>query len=332
LINLAGTKLLARVAMFGFICEIVGAVVVGAYLIFLHRTQPLTVIFDRYGAGGSGSYLPAFAAAILVGAYSCYGFEACGDVAEETADPSRAIPKAMRMTIYIGAGASLFIVLALLLGVPDIRAVISGQESDPIMTILKTSFGPTGAYFVVAVVFVSFLSNVLSIQAAVSRLLYAYARDHMIVGSHLLSRLSAESHIPGPALILSGLVPATIVGLGYFTENTLATIVSFCTAGIYIAFQMVVAAALYARFRGWQPSGAFALGRWGLFTNVTALLYGVFSIINILWPRGAEAHWYNHYSLLITVCGFVGAGAVYMLAGTPYERGQSPAGDAWEAP
>ena len=30
-----------------------------------------------------------------------YGFEACGDVAEETPDASRTIPKAIRMTIYV---------------------------------------------------------------------------------------------------------------------------------------------------------------------------------------------------------------------------------------
>src|ERR1700750_2271657 len=33
LINLAGTKILARVAMFGFICEIIGAIIVGGYLL-----------------------------------------------------------------------------------------------------------------------------------------------------------------------------------------------------------------------------------------------------------------------------------------------------------
>src|SRR5271154_7415140 len=35
--NVSGTRLLARVAMFGFICELVGAVAVGAYLILFAR-------------------------------------------------------------------------------------------------------------------------------------------------------------------------------------------------------------------------------------------------------------------------------------------------------
>jgi amino acid transporter len=49
----------------------------------------------------NGSYLPAFLAASLAGLFQYYGFEACGDVAEETPNPGKR-PKAMRMTIYIG--------------------------------------------------------------------------------------------------------------------------------------------------------------------------------------------------------------------------------------
>nr|BFE97933.1 hypothetical protein GCM10020185_84690 [Pseudomonas brassicacearum subsp. brassicacearum] len=40
-LNLSGTKLLARVAMFGFLCELVGALLIGGYLlIFLSATSP----------------------------------------------------------------------------------------------------------------------------------------------------------------------------------------------------------------------------------------------------------------------------------------------------
>jgi hypothetical protein len=38
--------------------------------------------------------------------FCCYGFEACGDVAEETPNPGRNIPKSMRMTIYVCEPAS----------------------------------------------------------------------------------------------------------------------------------------------------------------------------------------------------------------------------------
>src|ERR1700693_3190414 len=98
LVNLAGTKLLASAAMFGFICEMVGVLLVGLYLLIFERRQPFSVVFDTFGVEGNGSYLPAFLAAAVVGLFTCYGFEACGDVAEETPNPSTGIPKAMRMT------------------------------------------------------------------------------------------------------------------------------------------------------------------------------------------------------------------------------------------
>src|SRR5947208_9416317 len=80
LINLAGTKILARVAMFGFLCAIVGAIVVGGYLLLFHRHQPLSVVTNTFAIGAPGAYWPFFFAAAVTGLFTCYGFEACGDV------------------------------------------------------------------------------------------------------------------------------------------------------------------------------------------------------------------------------------------------------------
>jgi amino acid transporter len=45
-LNLSGTRLLARVAMFGFICELVGAIVVGGYLLLFARHQPFSMLWN----------------------------------------------------------------------------------------------------------------------------------------------------------------------------------------------------------------------------------------------------------------------------------------------
>ena len=74
-----------------------------------------------------------------------YGFEACGDVAEEVPNPGRLIPKAMRRTIYVGGAAATFICLALVLAVTDIPAVIAGEDTDPVSTVLNDAFGTVGA-------------------------------------------------------------------------------------------------------------------------------------------------------------------------------------------
>ncbi|MBD0682596.1 APC family permease [Pseudomonas sp. PSB11] len=328
-LNLVGTKLLARVAMFGFLCELVGAILVGGYLLIFERHQPISVLFDTFNLEVNGSYLPAFLAASLAGLFQYYGFEACGDVAEETPNPGKRIPKAMRMTIYIGGAAAMFACLALILSVPDMAKVLSGEDTDPVATILANAFGPIGSRLVMAVVMVSFISCVLSLQAAASRLLFAYARDEMIVGSSLFKRLSAN-HVPSFALLVSGLVPAAIVCLGMFMADAVATIVGFAAIGIYVAFQLIVVAALIARAKGWRPSGQFTLGAWGLWVNLGALVYGVCAIVNMVWPRSPDAAWYINYSMILTTLVVMGAGLVYMLLGKPYDKGTAPAGDAWK--
>jgi amino acid transporter len=329
-VNLAGTKLLARVAMFGFICEILGAIVVGGYLLAFHRHQPVSVVLDTYNIGANTSYWPFFLAAAVTGLFTCYGFEACGDVAEETPNPGIAIPRAMRMTIYVGMTAAAFVCLALILAQPDIAAVIAGKNTTPVETVLLTVFGPLGAKLVVAVVMVSFMSCILSLQAATSRLVFAYARDEMIVGSGFFSVISPHTHVPVRALVLSGVVAALIVCAGYFFQNAISTIVNSAIIGIYAAFQMIVVGALAARLRGWKPGGRFTLGGWGLPVNIIALFYGIGAIVDMIWPRTPTAPWYINYAMSVTWLGITLIGALYMVLARPYDHGTAPAGDAWK--
>ncbi len=329
-LNLMGTKLLARVAMFGFVCELLGAVAVGIYLLVFHRVNSPGVLLDSFGIrSAGGAYLPGFLAGATAGLFCCYGFEACADLAEETPDPGRRIPRAMRMTIYIGISASIFVCAALLLALPDIRAVVAGTLTNPVTVVLHDSFGAAGARAVIGVVMVSFLSCILSLQAAVSRLLFAYGRDGMIAGSFALTRISAASQVPWVALLVAGAVPGVIIALSPVLQDAIATIISFATAGIYLAFQMVVVAALYARIRGWRPGGAFSLGAWGLPVNIVALVYGVGALADIVWPRSPGQAWYVDYGEIAMMAAVVAAGLIYMVAARPHESGDAPAADAW---
>jgi amino acid transporter len=327
-INFGGTKVLSAVAVFGFVAEIVGAVVVGAWLLIANRHHGLGVLFDGFGSQGSHSYFYAFAAASLIGVFQYYGFEACGDVAEEVPNPGRRIPTSMRRTIYIGGAAAMAVCLALILAVTDFGAVISGEDADPVTTVLTAAFGETGSRVVLLVVLISFVSCALSLQAAASRLAYSFGRDGMIFGSRALATFSSRRHVPPVALLVAGVVPALIIAVSAFSADALTKIISFSTLGIYLAFQMVVLAALRARTRGWEPSGSYRMGAWGMPVNVAALAYGLAAIVNICWPRTPDAPWYDNYLVLLSGALVVGVGAVYLVASRPHERSTGAYGDA----
>jgi amino acid transporter len=190
--------------------------------------------------------------------------------------------------------------------------------------------GEIGFRAVIVVVLVSFISCLLSLQAAASRLVFAYARDQMIFGSRFLSRMSPARHVPANALIMMGAIPAAISLSALWLSDAIATIISFAAVGIYISFQMIVLAALIARAKGWRPAGPFTLGGRGWLVNLIALLYGVGAIVNILWPRPQTPNdpWYAIYGMLVTTLGVVLLGGLYMVLAKPYEHGHAPAGDA----
>lgn len=316
-------------AMIGFSAELLGAIAVGTWLLVTERHQNLSALFDTQGVVDSnGSYLGAFLVAALIGIYQYYGFEACGDVAEEVKNPRVQIPKSMRMTIYVGGFASFLITLALLLAVPDFGAVISGKDADPVTTVLQDAFGAVGFRVVLAVVLISFFSCALSLQAAASRLIYSYARDHMMPASHLLSRFSVARAVPPYALLLAAAVPAVIVIGSKVSADALTKIVSFASLGIYLGFMMVVLAALRARLKGWVPSGKFRLGVWGLPVTIAAFAYQVLAAVNMAWPRTPDVPWYDNYIVVLSALVVVGVGLVYMLAAKPYLRKDAPHGDA----
>jgi len=150
----------------------------------------------------------------------------------------------------------------------------------------------------------------------------------MIAGSQYFSRISPRTHVPVAALLTAAVLGAAIALCGLWLQNAVSTIISFAAVGIYIAFHMVVLGALYARAQGWKPAGPFTLGRWGLPANLLALGYGIFAIINMLWPRSPQDPWYSNYGMMVTTVAVLVLGTLYMVLARPYDHGNAPAGDA----
>ncbi len=327
-INFSGTKNLSRAVTAGFAAEIIGVAGIGLYLILFARHNSFGVMFDTFGTQGSGGYLGPFLAAGLGALFLFFGFEACGDLAEEVPNASRDVPRAMQLTILVGGSMAILSLIGFTLAVPDMAAVVSGKDADPIGTILNGTFGVVGSKIALIIALIAFLSCTLSLQAAASRMIYSYARDRMIAGSNFLGNFSERLHIPPGATVAAAVIPVLVVLAFGFSPNALTYIVSFAVLAIYVAFQLVVFAALVARLRGWIPAGKWTLGRWGLMVNVAAFVYGVAGAINLAYPRTPGTPWYVNYSVLLGTGIVLVVGLVYLGIGRMAERGTVPAGDA----
>ncbi len=328
-INLSGTKNLARVARIGLFAELIGVILLGLYLLIFQRKQDFSVFVDAMGTGGDVGYFNAFLGAALVGLFLFYGFEACGDVAEEVADPARRIPRAMVLTILVGGVSALFAFGGYVLAAPDLAGIVSGEITDPIPSILDATVGPVGAKIFLVVAVTAFLSCVLSLQAAASRLLFSFARDEMMPGHRWLAHVSPRTAVPTNALIVACVVPLLIAVVVFVNPAALFQVTAFAVFGIYVSFQMVVLAALRQRFKGWKPAGPFNLGPVGIIVNVVALAYGLYALF-LLGKPGESGDFATDW-IVLTGFGIVFiVGLVYLLLARPDKKSNAAAGDAIE--
>lgn len=327
LLNFSGTKTMARVAQIGLGAELIGVIGVGLYLLIFHRHHPFSVFFDTMGVQGDGSYATAFLGAALAGLFLFYGFEACGDVAEEVTDAAHRIPRAMMLTILVGGVSALFSYGGYVLAAPDLSAIVAGKDTDPIPHILEQTLGPVGEKVFLVVAVTAFLSCVLSLQAAASRLLYSFSRDGMLPVHGWLSHVTPRTKIPSHALAVACTIPAILAVLVFFDDNLLNSVTAFAVLGIYVAFQMVVLAALRQRLKGWHPAGPFSLGRAGLVVNIVALAYGLFAIFLLARPA-STGNVFTDWVVLIGLGIVLAAGLLYLFTARPDRKSDAPAGDA----
>jgi amino acid transporter len=328
-INLSGTKNLARVARIGLAAELAGVVLLGLYLLIFQRKNDFSVFFDSMGteANFGGSTGAAFLGAALIGLFLFYGFEACGDVAEEVKDPSRRIPRAMIMTILVGGVSALFSFAGYVLAAPNLADIVAGTDPDPIPGILTATLGEVGEKIFLVIALTAFLSCVLSLQAAASRLLYSFARDEMVPGHRWLAHVSPRTQVPTRALLVACVIPIVISVLVFFNADLLVQVTSFAVFGIYFSFQAVVLAALRQRARGWKPAGPFSLGALGWIVNIAALAYGLFAMFLLVRPGESDdpvANW-------IVAIGFgvvFVIGLLYLLIARPDRKSNAAEGDA----
>jgi hypothetical protein len=183
---------------------------------FLFSTQGAThASTNAYGIGFGGSWLSAALVAVLAPVYIFYGFESCGDIAEETKDAGTKIPKAMRWALIWGGIGSLILTAALLLAMPDqnpVKTVVAGGGVPAILAQLSSGMQD----FLLLLIIFAFFSCGSAIQGAGSRLAFSFARDGALPGSGWLSKVHSKFRTPVNALIVGALVSVLFVLLVYY--------------------------------------------------------------------------------------------------------------------
>lgn len=351
MLNTFGARVMGRISRLGVYVETIGTFGVAIALGIVGFHHGLGFLFSSQGAEhvssnplgvdfGGNWITGAALVAVLAHVYIFYGFESAGDVAEETRQASRMVPRAMRSSLVYGGVASFVLVAGLLLATPGSQkgyaTAISFNGGVPSILAQLPTWAQDAFLLVVCV---AFFSCGTAVQGAGSRLTYSYARDNAIPASGWMRKVSPRFHTPANALLVAGVIPVLFtllvnvnpshdVHILWFVFpagiNALTALVSFGVSGIYLSFLLTVIGSMIARARGWRPAGSFTLGRFGWVVSILGALYLAAMLLNIVWPSGLaspRAALFNYdWITFVVMLALSVIGGVYFVLVRPHRR------------
>lgn len=310
-LNLVGRRALKIFMSASIAAEVVGSLGLGTWLLLFHRNNPVSVLTT--GGGGTSGYLsvsgPFLVAVAFVG-FSFVGFESAGAIAEEVHEPRRNLPRAVIFSLTFIAIVVMYASLAIILAIPDMAAVTSGTDADPVTSTLRSQLGSGIAKPVELLFVVGFLASFLALQTSASRVVWSYARDGALPAARQLARLSKGQRIPTVALLVITVVGSAVFLLSYLASNVYTLMVNFSAGGFFFAFLFPLIGALVVQLRGGWRAGPFSLGGATVPVTAVATVWVVFQFFNIAWPRHVYDQGYLNWSVFITIAVLAVVGGV----------------------
>lgn len=325
-INLLGVNPVKYFLSAGIIAEGVASIGVSLLLLLFYTHNDIGTLFETLGAqeNSGGSALGGFLTCLAVAGWAFLGFDATTQVAEEAHQPRRTVPRAMlRSFLFVGVTV-LLSGLAVTLSLADPARAVTGEVADPVISSITEAFGGWSEKPFIVVVLVAFFACAISIQTYIGRMVFSFARDKQIPFSKPLSRIGRKE-IPHVSLIATAVLAAAGLLLG-LNGNAAATLISFGSGGFYIVFLIVAVVGLWARLTGrWDPrDGSFQLAGLGLVVNILAVIWLLFEVVNVAWPRAelapVDATWVQVWAVILVFSALIVIGAIYLVVRKPHRE------------
>jgi amino acid transporter len=304
------TRITTRVNNAAVATEVIGIAGLTVLLIIVAAVRGLGH-WSNLGSSGvvpsAGYYhwLGPFMLATLLGAYTIVGFESASNLAEETHEPHRTIPRAMIRAVLLSGAVGMAFLIALSYATSSVKA--ASASSAPVAFIVNDVLGGVVQKIFLIFVCVSIFACGMVIMVTNSRMIWSMARDRRLPGHQLWSQVPRATGGPTYATLLAAVLGAVIT-LALRT-NISALVTLFTASTIMPALLYASTVLLYVftgRRRRADTERHFSLGRWEIPVIAGALIWLTYELIILIGP--AEFRDAQYY-----VLGALGLGLVFYI-------------------
>jgi amino acid transporter len=226
------------------------------------NAQPFSSLFIGKSPDEATPYILAWLSASLGPFFGLVGVEAVADVAEETKNARRVIPRTMFYAFAASCVIEFLMYLVYVLAIKDPSALANSPA--PIEEIIQQQLGPVFARIVVAIALTNILVCLLSNVLVGTRLLYSLSRDNMMPFSRALRHVAPKRKTPSTAVITLGVVSVLLLLSALISVQAFNYFLGIATLAFFTTYVLQTIGLLVAAIRHRIPAaepGTFDLGR-----------------------------------------------------------------------
>ncbi len=303
---IASTRATTRVNNTAVATEVIGIVGLTVLLIVVAAIRGLGHWSNLGSTGivspvGYYGWLGPFMLATLLGAYTIVGFESASNLAEETFEPHKTVPRAMVRAVVLSGVVGMAFLIALVYAINDIPAV--SHSAAPVALIVQDVLGGFVQKIFLIFVCVSIFACGLVIMVTNGRMIWSMSRDRRLPGYQLWRQVPRATGGPTWATILAAVIGAVITLVLRTHTSALVTLFTASTIMPALLYASTVVLYIFTARRHRAIAGHFSLGRWEIPVIAGALIWLAYELIILIGPSEfRDAQYY--------VLGALGVGLV----------------------
>ncbi|KAG2164140.1 hypothetical protein VTO58DRAFT_107152 [Aureobasidium pullulans] len=223
---------------------------------------------------------------LVQAAYGLTAFDSVVHMIEELPNPKVNAPRAIYLSVVIGAVTGFIFMVVCLFCIQDVDTVINTPTGLPFMQLVQDAVGLKGTVVLMVLFTMNSLGQGISITTTGSRLTWSFARDNGLPFSKYIKRVNKKWKVPPQALLVQGFL-ITLVGLLYLFANTvLEAILSVATIALTVSYAMPILTLLIVGRDKLPAGGQFGLGRYGAVINWISVIYCAVTTVIFFFPGG----------------------------------------------
>ena len=264
LINHLGIRTTTLLTDFSGYLILGGAVLLTGALYFYadsHDFSRLWTFTNYSGDAGAGvwpqtaSIVTVFMLGMLLPIYTLTGYDASAHTSEETHKAAHHVPTAIIHSVFWAVLFAWLFSCAFVLAIPNMDEA-AAQGWNVFFWVMDGTMPQGVKLTLYGIILVAQYICGLATVTSVSRMIFAFARDHGLPASEVLKKVSPRWRVPVAAIWVGAILAVAFVAYA----DAYSVAVAVTSIALYISYAMPLAAGLFAYGNKWKTMGAWDMG------------------------------------------------------------------------